>query len=431
MFRPPLILPLALAALCLAPVRSAAQNVPDYEKPPVAYSATKPTELITRLQQRIEAGELRFAGSEREILAALLREVKVPVESQIMVFSRTSLQRGRIRPSQPRALYFSDSMYIGWVPGGLMEVASVDPQLGPVFYAFDPHAKAQKFERDADCLRCHGGAFVRDVPDVLVRSVFPDAGGEPLLRHGSEVVDDETPFERRWGGWYVTGYTGQVHHRGNAFAREQAEQLIFDLSDTRPTELSAFFDVSRYLAPTSDVVALLVFEHQMTVQNALTHAAHSCRKMLEYQRALQVAMKDPLTDEPAYDSVKSVFAGAVDSIVDKLLFRHAAPLPAGVTGDAAFQKAFAAAAKRAPSGDSLRDLQLRDRVFALRCSYMIHSATFAALPPQLKTRVLERLRAVLKGNDPRGRYAYLPADERARIAAVLAATLPEFTVAAR
>jgi hypothetical protein len=266
---------------------------------------------------------------------------------------------------------------------------------------------------------------------VFVRSVFPDAGGEPLLRHGSEVVDDETPFERRWGGWYVTGYTGPVHHRGNAFAKEQAEQLIFDLSERRPTELSAFFDVSRYLAPTSDVVALLVFEHQMTVQNALTHAGQSCRKMLEYQRALQVAMKDPPTDEPSYDSVKSVFAGAVDNIVDKLLFRNAAPLPAGVTGDAAFRQAFAAAAKRAPSGVALRDLQLRDRLFALRCSYMIHSASFAALPPQLKTRVLERLRAVLNGQDPRGRYAYLPADERARIAEVLAATLPEFAVAAR
>jgi hypothetical protein len=405
-----------------------AQSVPDYEQPPVSYSASKPSDAAARLQVRLETGELKLTGDEREVLRTVLRELQVPIESQVVVFSKTSLQRGRIRPNQPRAVYFSDSVYVGWVPGGLIEVAAVDPQLGPIFYTFNPQPardEQQAFVRDSDCLRCHGGTFVRDVPGVFARSIVPATSGEPLLRHGSELVDDQTPFEQRWGGWYVTGYTGEKNHRGNAFGTEIGDRLDFPLSDRRPAELGDFFDTSRYLAGTSDVVALLVIEHQMAVQNALTKSAHSCRRMLEYQRSLQKTFKDPVTDEPAYDSVKSVFRSAVEDIVDHLLFRGAAPLPAGVTGHEAFRRAFASSAPRSPDGHSLKDFQLRDRLFAQRCSYMIYSDTFTALPPQLKQRVLDRLHGVLTGDDPRGRYAYLEADEKRRIHEILATTHPD------
>jgi hypothetical protein len=417
-----------LLLLVVGPLLLPAQNVPDYEQPPVSYSTTAPKDAGARLQVRLETGELKLAGNEREILRTLLRELNVPIESQVMVFSKTSLQRGRIRPDQPRALYFSDSIYIGWVPGGLIEVAAVDPQLGPIFYTFNPRPEReekQAFVRDSDCLRCHGGTFVRDVPGVFARSIVPATNGEPLLRHGTELVDDQTPFENRWGGWYVTGYTGGPNHRGNAFGTENGDRLDFPPSERRPAELGDFFDLSRYLAGTSDVVALLVIEHQMAVQNALTKAAHSCRRMLDYQRSLQKTFKDPITDEPAYDSVKSVFRSAVEDILDHLLFRGAAPLPAGVTGLEAFRVAFAREAPRSPEGRSLKDFQLRDRLFAQRCSYLIYSETFTALPEQLKTRVLDRLHGVLHGDDPRGRYAYLDADEKRRIYEILATTHPD------
>ncbi len=405
-----------------------AQSTPDYEQPPVSYSATAPRDAVTRLQQRLASGELVLAGADREILGTILRELQVPVESQVVVFSKTSLQRGRISPTHPRAIFFSDSVYVGWVPGGLIELTAVDPQLGPVFYTFDPQTvrgAPRAFVRDTDCLRCHGGTFVRGVPGVFARSLITSESGEPLLRHGTEVVDDETPFARRWGGWYVTGYTGQEPHRGNTFGSEEGDRLILKLSEKRPHELSDFFDVSRYPAKTSDVVALLVFEHQMAVQNSLTHAAHSCRRMLEYQRSLQKTFNDPPTDEPSYDSVKSVFASAVEEVVDHLLFRGAAPLPEGVTGCEAFRSVFTKAAPRSRAGHALKDFQLRDRLFADRCSYLIYSEAFAALPVQLKSRVFDRLHAALHDTSPKGRYAYLEQEEKQRIYRILVETLPE------
>ncbi|MDP3070616.1 MAG: hypothetical protein Q8N18_10020 [Opitutaceae bacterium] len=419
---------LRLLLLCLAAAAARAQGVPDYEKPPISYSETAPTDAVAALQRRIAAGEFALVGSDLEMLKHLLAELRVPVASQVAVFSKTSLQRGRIRPDQPRVIYFSDTAYVGWVPGGLVELTVVDPRLGPVFYALDLREARRgtpKFGRDSECLSCHGGVFVRDVPGVFVRSVFPAESGEPLLRHGTLIVDDQTPFAERWGGWYVTGYRGAAPHRGNTLAREAGDRLVFEPIAARPEELGAFFDTGAYLAPTSDVVALLVIEHQTAMQNALTRAAFAARKMIAYQRGLQQHFKEPETDEPAYDSVKSVFASAAQDVTDRLLFRDEARLPEGVVGGAAFRAAFAERAVRASDGRSLRDLSLDGRMFALRCSYLIYSETFAALPASLKTLILARLDEALLGRDPKNRYGYLPAEERAHIRGVLLETLPE------
>lgn len=420
---------IAIIALAVSiSIARAAQGGPDYEQPPIRYSASTPKDAIMKLQPRIESGELKLGGTDLDILQGLLRELNIPAASQVVVFSKTSLQRGRIQPKRPRALYFSDSVYVGWVPGGLIEVASIDPELGPVFYSFNPQAARKagaKFERDSDCLRCHGDMFVRGVPAVFARSVFPTETGEMLLRHGSTVVDDQTPFENRWGGWYVTGYTGKLNHRGNEFASEQEERLVFAPTAQRPMNLRDYFDTAEYPADTSDVVALMVIEHQMAVQNSLTRAGFNARRMLAYQKGLQTTFKEPVTDEPAYDSVKSVFNSAVEEVVDHLLFRKEAPMPEGVVGSPAFREAFVQRAVRTAGGLSLRDLRLRDRMFEHRCSYMIYSESFAALPPSLKARIIARLQEVLLGRDKGDRYSYLPAEERQKIFAILRETHPD------
>jgi len=167
-----------------------------------------------------------------------------------LVFSRTSLQRHRISPDNPRAIYFSDDMYVGWVPGGLIEITSVDPQLGPIFYVVRPRvlraSSATAFKRDSDCLRCHGGHFVRGIPGGMVRSVFPDNTGEPIFRLGSTLVDYRTSFAERWGGWYVTGRHGRSLHRGNIFAAEEGDTVQFPIQEgANATDLSSFFKVDR------------------------------------------------------------------------------------------------------------------------------------------------------------------------------------------
>ena len=143
-----------IAVVLLTVNRIVAQGVESYEQPPVSYSASQPRDAVARLQDRVAAGELKWTGGGKEIVLQLLRELHVPVESQMLVFSKTSFQRDRISPKNPRAIYFSDTAYVGWVPGGLIEVSTIDPQLGPVFYSFDPNATEPCFLRDSNCLTC-------------------------------------------------------------------------------------------------------------------------------------------------------------------------------------------------------------------------------------------------------------------------------------
>lgn len=398
-----------------------------FEEPPIRYSARTPRDRVAALQARIARGEWRPTGDAPAQLAALLRELDVPISSQLLVFSRTSLQRTRIRPDHPRAIYFNDSCYVGWVPGGLIEVTAIDPELGPVFYAFSPAAAARgrpAFEREADCLRCHGGTFVRDVPAVFARSVFPAADGEPLLRQGTVVVDYRTPFAERWGGWYVTGRHGLALHRGNQTAREEGDALVFDpAAGANVTDLAGRLDLSAYPVRTSDIVALLVFEHQLAVQNAITRAGFATRRMIDYQRNLQRAFHEPESDEPSYDSVRSVVSGAAREVVDALLAHGEATLPDGVAGDPAFSAAFEAAGPRTASGASLRELALAGgRVFRNRCSPLIYSEAFLGLPVPLLRGIYKTLHAALESPEGAERYRHLDAAERARLTVILRET---------
>jgi hypothetical protein len=421
--------------LALATVAAAlpflAHGRDDFERPPINYSASHPRDVVVQLEARIASGELQFEGSELEVLRAILDELQIPVESQMLVFSKTSLQRNLIRPNQPRAIYFSDDCYVGWVPGGLIEIASIDPELGPIFYHFNSRPAQRisqpQFVRDRDCLRCHGGSLVRGVPGIVARSVFTDNTGEMLLRHGTEVVDFRTPFELRWGGWYVTGRHGDALHRGNVLAQEKNGEVMADLTrGANITDLSPFFETENYLTDSSDIVALLVFEHQLAMHNTLTRAAFNVRRMIEYQRNLQLDLKQAVTDEPAFDSVQRVFDNATQEIVDHLLFKDEAPLPADIKGRPAFQETFMANVPRARDGSSLKELRLQRHIFRNRCSYVIYSEFFLALPDPLKARIYNRLAKALDPVDSDPRYAHLGTVERRRIANILLQTHPEF-----
>ena len=404
------------AAVALAVSAPGAPNPPpDYERPPISYSRTKPRDEVAQLLPRIAAGEVKFAGTDVEILRALLRELHIPVESQVLVFSKTSAQASLIEPRNPRALYFSDSVYVGWVPGGLIEVAAIDPELGPVFYAFDPEDARdarRTLVRETSCLRCHGSTPSREIPALLARSAVTSRNGDPLESRDGEATDDTTPFKRRWGGWYVSGYTGATNHRGNAFGFERGGEVAFTPSEARPSEVSGFIDPKKYLAATSDIVALLVFQHQLAMHNSLTRAAQRVRRAM--------------AESPTGDRATDTLGAAAEDVVDHLLFRDAAPVPSGIAGSEAFRRTFANNAPRSAHGDSLKDFSLSGRLFTNRCSFLIYSDSFRALPETLKDSVIDRLATALRDDTPVSRYSYLEKVERRRILEVLGETLPGF-----
>lgn len=423
---------LQFICLCLfALLNASAQGIEEYEQAPIRYSATKANDATQRLEARLASGQLSLPPDDKAAVRAILKEMHVPVESQVIVYSKTSLQRGLISPTHPRAIYFNDDCYLGWVPGGLMEVCSFDPELGPVFYTFDPRPQSKpelpRFKRDNDCLSCHGGSFVRGIPGVFVRSINTEESGDPLLQYGSKVVDHTTPFTERWGGWYVTGTHGEATHQGNVFARTKDRELIVDHKQgANITDLSRFFPVQTLLTNSSDIVALLVLEHQTAMHNAITRAGYNTRRMLAYQRSLQTDLKEPITDEPSYDSVKRVFDSAAQDVVDHLLYKDEAILPeGGVKGSSAFQQVYEHNGIRTKDGRSLRDLRLDRYLFKYRCSHLIYSQQFLALPKTLKQRIYTRLAKALDADNPDSRYDYLSKQERINITEILRETHPD------
>lgn len=415
-----------------ATLASWAQGTPDYELPPIEYSARTPTNRISQLEASLSARRPKV--TEAAFVHWLLEQTGVPESSQVLVFSKTSLQRDLIHPRQPRALYFSDDLYLGWVPGGLMEVGMSDPELGIVFYKLDARdpEKPLHFERDGECLSCHGGSMTRNWPGLMVRSVFPDAKGEPLTAAGSFLVTHETPIEQRWGGWYVTGQHGAMRHLGNALAEEADHEAKLDReAGANLRRLDRFFDTQRYPRPDSDIVALMVFEHQVMVHNRLCEGALRVRKWSHYQRQLQKELGEKIQEQPVGTALR-VVTSETDRILESLLFCDEAGLPAdGIQGAGDFEKGFAGPRRADAAGRSLRDFDLKSRLFRYRCSYMIYSPSFDALPASLKSAVFRKLDGILTAETPPARYQHLPRAERTAIREILLATKPDFAASVR
>jgi hypothetical protein len=266
-------------------VTAIARGEDEFERPPIEYSHATPDNRVSRLQGRLALGQAELPYHDAYgYLPALLRALEVPVESQMLVFSKTSMQRNRISPRTPRAIYFNDDVYVGFChTGNVLEVSAADPTLGAVFYTLDQRkSDATVLVRQTqDCLLCHSSSQAGGVPSHLVRSVFVDSSGLPLLAEGSFRVDHTTPLENRWGGWYVTGRSGAHAHLGNLVVRElPLVRPIQNAAGQNVVELEDRFSTANYLTQHSDLVALLVFEHQAHVHNLITHANFATRQAL-------------------------------------------------------------------------------------------------------------------------------------------------------
>ncbi len=399
----------------------------EFEQEPIAYSQTEPDNRVSRFFDQVVSGKKKLAHEEDTgYLKSLLRELNVPVSSQMLVFSKTSLQRNRISPRTPRALFFSDDVYIGCCQDGdVLEVSAVDPELGAVFYTLDQAAADHPtIRRQIDnCLICHGSSQTKEIPGHLVRSVYADASGLPILSAGTHRIDHTSPLEKRWGGWYVTGTHGDQKHLGNLIARGRNDpEGIDNAAGQNQTSLAGRFDTSRYLSPHSDIVALMVLEHQADAHNYLTRASFLTRQAMHYQQSLNRELGEPA--DRIWDSTKSRIKNASEPLIEYLLFSGEAELTGKIQGTSAFAADFANCGPRDHLGRSLRDFDLERRLFKHPCSYLVYSPSFAALPCEAREYVLRRMWEVLSGQDKSEKFKHLTSADRQTVLAILRDTLP-------
>lgn len=394
-----------------------------FELPPIKYSETASQDEMAKLAARIEAGDWVVPPSDgKSFLRAVLEKLNVPVESQVLVFSKTSLQNSLINQRNPRSVYFSMDAYVGWVPGGKVEVIIEDEKLGPVFYVLDPPfgEHPAKVTRVTDsCLQCHATSRTSGVPGMLIRSVVPDRNSHPILSAGTTLVTDATPLKDRWGGWYVSGAADDPHLGNRWIDETPLDEVDFPAEVSSFEDLGTLIDTQKYLQPTSDVVALLVLEHQCRTHNLITSAKFNYLRSRYFHKSFG--------DEQDLDSPEGMSWKTADSaakeIVSAFLFTDEVELGGeGVEGSEAFARAFAKGGVIDGSGKSLRDFRLYTRLFKNRCSYMIYSKAFNGLPPIVRDRVFHHLREALLPETEN----HLGSREKKTIAGILEETVPGF-----
>jgi hypothetical protein len=325
----------------------------------------------------------------------------------MLVTSATSFQKTIISPRRPRALYFNDDTYVGFVPGGQIEAVAIDPDRGPMFYIFNRLVKGTvpRIRRSENCLTCHATAQMDEIPQLVIESVVPGrtGGGEMAFRRG--IHGHAVPLEDRFGGWVVTGAPESLKHHGNILVDWKEGKAV-----ERPVKPGDLYAPARYLLPTSDVLPQLLHEHQVGFVNRAVAATYRTRVLLHANGDKADAISTDL-DKLSRDLVRYI------------LFADEVPLPTGgVAGSKEFKADFLAKRTPAANGHALRDLDLETRLLKFRCSYMVESPAFAGLPTPLRRRVDKELVRALDPDTEAKDYAYLPAAEKRVIRGILAET---------
>jgi hypothetical protein len=321
----------------------------------IRYGKRPARDPVAPLAEKLRAGAANLTfDPDHGYLPAVLRELKIPLSSQVLVFSKTSFQAVRIAPRLPRAIYFNDEVTVGWVRGGdVVEFAAADPDLGTVFYSLDQEERQRPSieRRGMECLQCHHAPATQGVPGLMVRSVETDRYGKPMFPEPSYITDHRSPLDQRWGGWYVSGTHGSARHMGNTGVLNK-------------TDLREFFDIGAYLTPHSDIVALMVLEHQTQALNLIARATYQ---------------------------FKMGKTADIGELARYLSFQGEAPLEAPLEGTSGFARQFAQQGPRDPRGRSLRDFDLKGRIFRYPLSFLIYSRAFDGMPPALRERIWREL----------------------------------------
>jgi len=390
----------------------------------IGYAAEPFRDPVALLSQRLASGtlQLKFDG-DTGYLNPILDLLSLGTKSQMLVYSRTSIQAVRISPANPRALYFSDDVVVGYIRGApFLEFAALDPVKGVQFYTLTQReSAAPSIARGGDCLRCHVSASSMEVPGLLLRSLPTFDNGQTFPQLGNFTPDHRTPFAERWGGWYVTGDLGRIEHMGNILLRNSADTSVKTVA-SGPTvvSLEGRFDQRGYPTPFSDVVALMTFEHQKQMTNLLVRIGWDARQALALP---QTADNQRI--------IAALLASNAREFVDYLLFVDEAPFPNSI-GTSKFAEEFAARGPFDKQGRSLRQFDLKQRLMRYPCSYMIYSAAFDELPDAARDAVYRRLWEALSGADQGAAGRSLSASDRRAVLEILRATkrgLPDYFLA--
>ena len=342
-----------------------------YGPDPINYFAESSDDAVIRLQKRLDAGELSFSNHKHSgHLLDLLQVLKVPVESQTLVFSKTSLNQPLIGPKNPRAIYFNDDVTIGWVPGApAIEIALQDVQKGAVFYTLPVHRDENetsplRFRRDTRCTSCHVGARTLNVPGHIVGSFLTTTNGQP--REGFSSINHTTAIEKRWGGWYVSGRAPNLVHLGNLIGEADAEHHKDEPSFRGTAEdLTTLVDLQKYPTSHSDAVALLVLNHQMHFYN--------------------------LVNRVSFEHRLNRRSDAEEQLVRYALMEDEVPLSGPLSGSTKFAEVYQLPGPRDEQNRSLRQFDLNTKLFNYGVSPLIVSRSFQSLPVEVKARLYKQM----------------------------------------
>lgn len=389
--RPPQTSSLCLITIVLVAGAEAAEPRPveltsplPYGPAPINYFSEDDDDSIQQLQTRLDNGKLKFqTRGDSGYLLDLLQALKIDVESQTLVFSRTSVNQALVKPSSPRAIYFNDDVTVGWVPAAAaIEIALQDPAKGAIFYTLPQptglptptpnEPPSIRFRRDGRCTACHISARTLNVPGHIVSSFLTDSIGQP--REGYSSINHATPLNQRWGGWYVTGTAPNLIHWGNLVGLTDTSRHRLDSSFRGAIEdLTSLVDLSRYPSAHSDAVALLVLNHQMHFYNLVNRAS--------FEHRLQRR------------------SDAEERLVAYALMNDEAPLAGPLRGTTKFAEIYQARGPRDETGRSLSTLDLNSRLFKFNLSPLITSRSFRSLPDEVRLRLYQRIDTELAKRD--------------------------------
>ena len=399
------------------------QGYVPFSEPPINYRSDNLSDPVAKLQQRLSDGKTKLVYEpEHGYLRSVLKELQIPVDSQMLVFSKTSFQYKKISPEHPRALYFNDDVYIGQVhEGKAIEVVSFDPMQGAIFYLLDEQkTDSPKFERaELDCTQCHIAAGTRGVPGVLLRSISPTLTGTQATNTKSFVTDQESAIANRWGGWYVTGKIDSSR------TASMANAVIANTDQDSSTEaklspIALKFDRSQYLSGDSDVVAHLVLAHQTQAHNLITLTNYRTRIAL-----FNYAKEGHKESSDLPEDVRLQYERPAEQLLRYLVFANEASLQ-GLSLDAnissEFAKEFSHRGLRDRKGRSLRDFDLKTHLFRYPCSYLIYTESFDSIPGPAKVYLYHRLFQVLSGEDQSEEFAGISSSSRRAALEILLAT---------